>query len=110
LSQDARIRIKAAREFTSRFDIFHCEPRNDLLSQREENEAYCLADPGKAYAVYFPKGGDVALAIENPERSLRMSWFDPMTAKFHAPAGIASETSVRLKSPDTAHEWCVLIK
>ena len=110
LSQDARIRIKAAREFTSQFDIFHCGPRSDLLSQREDNEAYCLADPGKVYAVYFPKGGDVALSIENPGRSLRMSWFDPMIAKFHAPVGVSGESSVRLRSPNTDHEWCVLLK
>ena len=58
-------------------------------------------------ALFF---NDYVLSIKNPDRSLRMSWFDPMTAKFHAPTGVSSGSSVRLKSPDTEHEWCVLLK
>ncbi|MFH1743416.1 MAG: hypothetical protein ABIH23_30795, partial [bacterium] len=57
LSDAAQKVIRAARVFTSSFDIVHSAPRPDLLSDREENEAYCLAIPGKVYAVYFPKGG-----------------------------------------------------
>ena len=110
LSQDAQIRIKAAREFTSQFDIFRCEPRNDLLSQRQENEAHCLADPGKVYAVYLPRGGDILLSIENPDRRLKLSWFDPMTSTFHEAVDVTDESSVRLKSPNTDHEWCVLLR
>ena len=71
---------------------------------------YCLADPGKVYAVYFPKGGDVSLSIENPDRRLRMSWFDPMIPTFHVSEDVTDESSVRLKSPNTDHEWCVLLK
>ena len=110
LSEDAQIRLKAARKFTSRFDIFRCEPRNDLLSERQENEAYCLANPGKVYAVYFPKGGDVHLSIENSDQHLKLSWFDPMTSTFLEAVDITDKSSVRLKSPNTEHEWCVLLK
>ena len=35
-------------------DVFTCTPHNDLLSNRQENEAYCLANPGTEYVVYFP--------------------------------------------------------
>ncbi len=110
LSEDAQIRIRAARQFTSQFHIFRCEPRNDLLSQRDENEAYCLAAPGEVYAVYFPGGGDVLLSIQNPDGRLKMSWFDPLTSSFNPPVDVTGERSVRLKSPDTQHEWLVLLK
>ena len=57
LSPQAQRNIHSAREVTDAFDIFSCEPHNDLLSERSENEAYCLANPAGQFAVYFPAGG-----------------------------------------------------
>jgi hypothetical protein len=49
--------------FIKNFDIFSCVPNNDLLKDREINEAYCTAEPGKQYAAYFTDGGQVNLEI-----------------------------------------------
>jgi len=107
LSQKA---IKAARIFTNAFNIFDTEPHPELLSDREENEAYCLANPGEVYAVYFPKGGSVTLSIDNPNIRMQENWFDPETAEFLDARNIMNETSVTLTSPDTSHTWLVLVK
>ena len=48
---------------TDEIDIFTCEPHNDLLSNRSWNEAYCTANPGVEYAVFFPDGGNVLLDV-----------------------------------------------
>jgi len=76
LNETAQLMIKAARTFTNAFDIFSCEPHPELLSECDEGEAYCIANPGKIYAVYFPRGGKARLTIENPQRSLKLRWFD----------------------------------
>ncbi len=55
--------MHGARTVTDTFDLFHTAPHNDLLLDREPNRAYCLAAPGKEYAVYFPAGGNVSHAI-----------------------------------------------
>jgi hypothetical protein len=55
--------------------VFTCEPRNDLLSDREPNEAYCLAQPGKQYAVYFPRGGRVTLDATAARGKLATRWY-----------------------------------
>jgi hypothetical protein len=39
---------------TREIDVMRTEPRNDLLSNRDQNEAYCAAKPGAVYIVYFP--------------------------------------------------------
>ena len=45
-------------------DIFIMKPHMDLLSSREENEAYCMAEPGKQYAVYFTGTGDRSVEVD----------------------------------------------
>ena len=47
-SEPALQMIRSARLMTAAIDLFRCQPRNDLLSDREPNEAYCLADPGSS--------------------------------------------------------------
>ncbi len=56
--------IHDVRMATNRMDFFNARPHNDLLSEREENEAYCRALPGKDYLVYFPEAGEVKLDIQ----------------------------------------------
>ncbi len=65
LSEKAVKMIKAAKEVMSFIDIFKCSPRNELLQERRENEAYLLANPGIEYAIYFPEQGYVDLKINN---------------------------------------------
>jgi len=60
LEPPAQTNIKAMSMLLEEFDIFSATPHNDLLSSyvahSEAMEAYCLADIGDQYAVYFPEG------------------------------------------------------
>ncbi|MGD8239344.1 MAG: hypothetical protein PVH68_12370, partial [Armatimonadota bacterium] len=109
LSDEAQAVIKAARTFTDAFDIFTCEPRPDLLSDREDNEAYCLARPAEVYALYFPKGGQVTLDVSREGKGLTLRWFDPTDAQFQASQPLPDGRRVSLQSPDTNHTWLALI-
>ena len=110
LGPEAQQVIRSARTFTDAFDIFHTEPHPDLLSEREENEAYCLAKPGEVYALYFPEGGDVRLKIGHTERALTLRWFDPTTARFAHPQPLPGGPTVRLDTPTRKHTWLALIQ
>jgi hypothetical protein len=62
LSAEAQNQIKSLRMFTQKTAFFGLEPKNELLSEREDNEAFCLAnDDTSEIALYFPVSGSVML-------------------------------------------------
>jgi len=72
----AQANIRSMRMLTEELNIFDCTPHNDLLSDRAENGAYCTANPGTEYAVYFPAGGTVTLDLSAAEGELTARWLD----------------------------------
>jgi len=110
LGREAQEAIRAARTFTDAFDIFDTEPYPELLSDREDNEAYCLAWPGELYALYFPNGGEVRLEIEQTDKPLTLRWFDPTTAQFGDPEPVESGGDILLETPGREHAWLALIQ
>lgn len=68
LSDTAQVVIKGIREVTDRMDdFFAATPNLALLSDRNENEAYCRALPGQSYLVYFGEAGEVTLDLSDLE-------------------------------------------
>ena len=66
--------IRAARILESQIQFWDIEPHMDLLSDRENNEAYLAARPGKCYALYFTNGGSVGLDLTNVTGSFDVTW------------------------------------
>lgn len=62
--------------FTDEMEIFKCIPPNHLLSERDSNEAYCIAEEGKQYALYFPDGGEVIIDLSAVEGGLELRWMN----------------------------------
>ncbi len=53
---------------------FHeMHPRNDLVTA---GEAFCLAKPGAAYALYLPRGGSVTVELAGSTR-YQSEWWNP---------------------------------
>ena len=103
LNGDAQQVIRAARAFFAEFDIFHAEPRPAALSDRDANEAYCLAIGSERFALYFPNGGAVRLAAGGQNRRMSVRWFDPNTAQFRSPVQLTAEDgTISLESPAEA--------
>ncbi len=63
LSTPAIASLKAARKLESLIKLWEVEPAMNLLTDREENEAYLAARLGQAYALYFTNGGEVGLDL-----------------------------------------------
>jgi len=66
--------IKAARILESLIKFWDITPQMGLLSQRESNEAYLAAKPGKYYALYFTNGGSVGLDLSGATGSFDITW------------------------------------
>ena len=87
LNHVARHHIQSMRMLTDELDVLNSEPANPLLTNREENEAYCLANNGSEYAVYFTGKGSVELSVPPGDYAVKWlqirtsQWSDVQTAK-----------------------------
>lgn len=68
--------ITAARLLESRIPLWTVKPSQELLENRAEGEAYLAANPGSAYALYFPRGGEVSLDLRGGSGTYQISWID----------------------------------
>lgn len=109
LNEKAQANIRSMRMLTDEMDIFTCAPHNDLLSEREPNEAYCTARPGVEYAVYFPNGGAISLDIAGLEGSATVRWLDILKGKWGASEPVEGGGRLALRSPSQGY-WAVLIE
>ena len=109
LNENAQAHIKSMRMITDSIDIFNCKPHNDLLSERDENEAYVTANPGKDYAVYFPDGGSVGLNLSHVSGSVKAKWLDIASSQWTKEEMLEGGGMVTLSPPKAGH-WAVLIK
>lgn len=108
LSPRAQVNIRSLRILTDRMNIFASEPHNDLLSDREDNEAYCLAEPGRKYAVYFPEGSSVTLNLSEISGEFSLHWLNIHQGTWQRPATVKGQQHLMLKAPDD-RSWAALL-
>ena len=109
LGDNAQANIRSMRMVTDKMNIFTCQPHNDLLTDRQPNEAYCIANPGKEYAVYFPDGGQVTLDIKSLKKPAEVRWLDIMKSQWANTQQIEDNSNLKLRCPSKGY-WAVLIK
>lgn len=104
LSKTAQAHIHAARVFVERFNIFESFPRTEWLHNRSPNEAFCLANEGVSYAVFFPDGGDVRLILKNG--TVALTWLEIKTGKWLPSTDVTiDDGSLRLVTPQVSGYW-----
>jgi hypothetical protein len=89
-------------DFFTSFEWWTTNPHDELVS----NGNYCLADPGKIYAVYLPHAGKVTIQLQSGH--YRAFWFSAVTGeKIYLPPIEGSAWT----SPDTpdSNDWALLI-
>lgn len=74
LNDLAKASIKAARILEGLIKFWDITPQMNLLSDRESNEAYLAAKPGKSYALYFTNGGSVGLDLSDAPGVFDVTW------------------------------------
>jgi len=91
--------IHDIRMATDRIDFFNASPHNDLLSQRDENEAYCRAVPGKDYLVYFPEAGEVELNVSGSGSMVEVARLEILTGNWIVEEREIIGSSLLVESP-----------
>lgn len=86
--------IKSARSYIDQSDFFNAHPSNHLLSEREENEAFCRAIEGEEYAIYFPAGGEVQLRTTIEAGEISIKWIDILNSEWTEPRSLTIQNSL----------------
>ncbi len=109
LSRLAQTHLASMRKFVDKIQVFRMNPRNDLLSDRVANEAYCLAEPGRQYAVFFTgeSDGRVRIELTLSDRPSQLRWLDIGTSRWGQTA-VARSGDLTLEAPGSGHWVAVL--
>jgi len=116
LNAIAQAHIRSLRMLTDEIHVFSCEPHNDLLQNRSWNEAYCLANPGKEWAVFFPDGGNVLLDVSHAGgKRLALRWLDIRRSTWHEEISgealaVDADGFLRLVTPTEEGYWAALVQ
>ncbi len=108
LSFQAQQVIQSMRWVIDQIEFAATRPANDLLLDREENEAYLLAQPEEQYAIYFPKGGEVTLGLTSMGKSWEIRWRNVLDGQVREVERIEGGASVSIKTPGRGH-WVAVI-
>ena len=110
LNERAQSHIKSLRMLTDAMSWFAGDPHNDLLSDRTDNAAYCFANPGIEYAVFFTDGGAVSLDVSGPDAAEGWSarWLDIMASEWRDPQPVDVSAPLGLTAPGEGF-WGVLV-
>jgi hypothetical protein len=101
--------IQSMRWVMDEIEFAATKPRNDLLSEREENEAYLLAEPGKQYALYFPKGGEVSLDLIKARGLWEIRWRNVLDGSLLPEIQVEGNSEISVKTPGSGH-WVAVVK
>lgn len=100
--------VKVAREIEKTVRFWYLEPSNDLLSNREENEAYLASKPGEFYVLFFTDGGEVGLDLTGFDKDFSLKWFEVRTGKTTSESRVEGGKITNLKAPGTL-EWVAVL-
>ena len=110
LDPEAQAHLRSMRQLTDALDVFTCEPHPELLSDRQENTAFCLADPGRAYAVVFVNRGSCSLDISvMTGKALQIRWLDIASSQWSEPEALIPVTGSLFLQPPSSGFQVVLI-
>jgi len=110
LTAEGQRHLRSMREFTNSIHLFTMEPRNDLLAERAPNEAYCLAEPGRQYAIFFTGEGasSVKIKLASTERPWLLRWLDIAASRWEREITIPAGGNCVLRASGSGHWVAVL--
>lgn len=109
LSPRAQKVIQSLRYVFDDITYYRMEPNNDLLINRDENEAYLLAEPGIQYAIYFTGEGSATLDTGNGDTSLLYRWINIDEAEWSDVYTLKAEEEPIFNTPGPG-QWIVVIE
>ena len=108
LGDTAVASLRAARKLNERVPLWSVQPANDLLAEREDNEAYLVADGRGSYGLYFPAGGSVRLDLKDVPGQLTVHWIDIKSGQWGEQQAITGGHPVAITAPGPGN-WAAAI-
>ena len=105
--EPAWTQLGGARTFMESMPFWEMHPHNELVV---DGRAFCLAKPGRAYALYLPTGGGVTVSLA-PNVAYEAAWWNPSNGKdgrFQNSKTPISGGPQRLTSPSDG-DWALRI-
>lgn len=112
LNDSAKAHIRSFRMLLAEFPFIESEvdAESRHLTNRDPNEAYLRSVDGKAYAIYFPDGGNVTLNLEGPESSYRLKWLDIAGSRWASESTVNIQGAAELATPGNGHWLALLVR
>jgi hypothetical protein len=88
--------------FFTGFEWWKTEPHDELVN----NGTFCLAQIGRVYIVYMPKGGSVTVNLEPARYDVK--WFNPRNGEYSKPGAAEGAAWTSPAAPDK-EDWVLLI-
>jgi len=92
--ENARKAMGITRRYAVRMDLAATVPNNELASS-----TYCLANPGKEYLIYLPKGGEVTVDLSAAKGKFAVEWCHPVTGTVTPGELVEGESKRSFTSP-----------
>lgn len=90
-------------DFITSFEWWKTEPHDELVN----NGNYCLAEPGKIYAIYLPKSGNVTVRLEPGEYDA--TWVSALSGE-KVPLPIAKGPLWTSPEAPDRNDWALLLQ
>ncbi|NLF30278.1 MAG: hypothetical protein GX591_05235 [Planctomycetes bacterium] len=92
--------LKAARTVLSFIKPWQAEPATDRLTDRQENEAYAMADGAGTHVLYFPRAGSVGVDLRDRPGHYELRWLDPATGRRGSHVPVEGGEVVTIATPE----------
>lgn len=108
LNEKAQATIKSLRKVESLVKMWEVEPRMELLSERDDNEAYLTALKGDKYVVLFPAGGSVKVDLSEHDKAFRGKWISIETGEWGEEFSVTGGGDAEVATPNGSGWFAVL--
>lgn len=109
LSDKAKACIIGARKVQAVIPWWELRPAQELLLEREENEAYAAAKTG-GYVIFFTDGGNVQLDLHNASGQFRLRWLDVSSGNWKGESELKGGDLVSVTAPSSGPWVAVIIR
>lgn len=72
----AQTNIKSAVMLFDEINLFKCSPNQDILMEREDNNSYCMTDPGEEIVIYFTGKGKAKINTSEMSDKINVQHLD----------------------------------
>ncbi len=108
LNDKAVAAIRAARKLESIVPLWTVEPADELLSERDKNEAYLAVNKGRSYALYFPADGKVMIDMSSTKDLLDIRWINIDSGEWGPIQNVKGGSKISVSSPGKGN-WAAAI-